>query len=211
MSPDNVLILATGPLTGTIVPCSGKLEIVSKSPATGAIVDSSIGGTFASELKLAGYDLLIISGKAKNPVYLVIKDDKMEMLNAEHLWGKGIVETESTLHEKYGTDVSVLGIGPAGENLVTFSCIGSEKRQAGRGGLGAIMGSKKLKAIVCAGSQDISVPNMDQFMALIKKITREDVLSNANLWVSTEGTPTIVDMSNSSGILPNAQFPGWYV
>jgi aldehyde:ferredoxin oxidoreductase len=206
LSSDNKVILATGPLTGTIVPCSGKLAIISKSPATGMIVDCSIGGVFASALKLAGYDILIIEGQAKNPAYLEINNEHVEIHSAEHLWGKGIGETEKDLKGEYGRDAAILNIGPAGENLVQFACAGSENRQAGRGGIGAIMGSKRLKAIVCSGSQDITVPDMPRFLELIKKLMREDTLSEANQWVYQQGTPTIVDMSNSTGILPTRNY-----
>jgi aldehyde:ferredoxin oxidoreductase len=206
LSPDNKIILATGPLTGTIVPCSGKLAIISKSPATGMIVDCSIGGIFASALKLAGYDMLIIEGRAKRPVYLEINNDHVRIHSAEHLWGKGIGETERGLKGKYGRDAAILSIGPAGENLVPFACAGSENRQAGRGGIGAVMGSKQLKAIVCSGSQDITVPDMPRFLELIKKLMREDTLSEANQWVYLQGTPMIVDMSNSTGILPTRNY-----
>ncbi len=206
LSPDNKVIIATGPLTGTIVSCSGKLAIVSKSPATGAIVDSSIGGIFASKLKFAGYDLLIIEGQAKHPVYLEIIEDKVTIHDAGHLWGKGIGETEKSLRVKYGNDTAVLSIGPAGENLIPFACAGSSDRQAGRGGIGAVMGSKKLKAITCSGNKDLRVPDMPQFMELVKKITREDTLSNTNSWVYLTGTPMLVDMSNASGILPTRNY-----
>ena len=206
LSPYNKIILATGPLSGTIVPCSGKLAVISKSPATGAIVDSSIGGTFASQLKFAGYDLLIIEGRAKKPVYVNIKDDAVEIHSAGHLWGKGIGETERALHEKHGANTAVLSIGPAGENLVPFSCAGSENRQAGRGGIGSIMGSKNLKAITCSGSKDVTVPDMLRFLELIKRLMHEDVLSNTNQWVYLTGTPMIVDMSNAAGILPTRNY-----
>lgn len=206
LSPDNKVILATGPLSGTIAPCSGKLAVLSKSPATEAIVDSSIGGTFASKIKYAGYDLLIIEGQAKQPVYLEITDDRVEIHNAKDLWGKGIGETEKILKETHGNNKAVLSIGPAGENLLNFACAGSENRQAGRGGIGAVMGSKKLKAIICSGSKDLSVPDMPRFMALIKKLMFEDTLSNTNSWVYLTGTPMIVDMSNASGILPTRNY-----
>jgi aldehyde:ferredoxin oxidoreductase len=206
LSPENKVILATGPLSGTIVPCSGKLAVISKSPATGTIVDSSIGGTFASKLKYAGYDLLIIEGQAERPVYLEIIDDRVEIHNAEHLWGKGIGKTERSLKTKYGHDIAILSIGPASENLIPFACAGSEDRQAGRGGIGAVMGSKKLKAIVCSGSRDVSVPDMPRFLDLTKKIMKEDTLSDANQWVYLTGTPMIVDMSNASGILPTRNY-----
>ncbi len=205
-SPKNKIILATGPFTGTVVPCSGKLAIISKSPATGTIVDSSIGGKFASQLKFAGFDLLIVEGQAEKPVYLDIQDDRVEIRAAENLWGKGIYETEATLLKQFGHDNAVLSIGPAGENRVPFSCIGSECRQAGRGGIGAVMGSKRLKAIVCSGSQDITVPDMPRLLDLTQKLIREDVLTAANLWAVNEGTPTIVEMANSAGILPTRNF-----
>jgi aldehyde:ferredoxin oxidoreductase len=205
-SPDNKVILATGPLTGTIVPCSGKLAIISKSPATGIIVDCSVGGTFASQLKYAGYDLMIIEGQARKPVYIIINDDRVEICDAGDLWGKGIFKTEAILHGRHGNDASVLGIGPAGENLVPFSCAGSENRQAGRGGIGSVLGAKQLKAIVCSGSQDLAVPHMERLLELIKKTIHEDVLSDANQWVHLQGTPTIIDMSNASGILPTRNY-----
>jgi len=206
LSPDNKIILATGPLTGTIVPCSGKLAIISKSPATGTIVDCSVGGTFASQLKFAGYDMLIIEGQAKTPIYIVINDDKVRIHSAEHLWGKGVIETEAGLHEEHGADTSVLTIGPAGENLVPFSCIDSEYRQAGRGSVGSVMGAKRLKAVVCSGSKDAIVPDMPRLLEIVYKAIREDVLTDANLWAHTEGTPSIVEMSNSAGILPTRNF-----
>ena len=101
---------------------------------------------------------------------------------------------EKLLKAKHGQDKAVLGIGPAGENLVLFSCAGSDDRQAGRGGIGAVMGSKKLKAIVCSGTKDLGVPDMPRFMELIKKLMLEDTLSNTNSWVYSTGTPMIVDM-----------------
>jgi aldehyde:ferredoxin oxidoreductase len=206
LSPDNKLIFATGPLTGTIVPCSGKLAVITKSPATRAIGDSSIGGTLAATLKFAGYDMLIVEGKAKQPVYLEISDDRVSIHPASELWGKGIGETEKALKAKHGYDSSVLSIGPAGENLIGFSCAGSEDRQAGRCGIGAVMGSKNLKAIVCEGTHSIAVPDMPQFLTFIKDLMVQDTLSETNEWVYSSGTPLIVDMSNAAGILPTHNY-----
>jgi len=207
LSPANKLILATGPFTGTIVPCSGKLAIITKSPATGAILDCSIGGSFAAQLKFAGYDMLIIEGQAEKPVYLVIDDDKVEIRDANHLWGKGVFETESRLRKDHGLEAGVLSIGPAGENLIPFACIGSEYyRQAGRGGVGSVMGSKKLKAIVCSGSKDVIVPDIQHLLEIVKKAVKEDILTETNLWAHNTGTPMLVDMSNSKGVLPTRNF-----
>ena len=207
LSAANKLLLTTGPFTGTIVPCSGKLAILTKSPATGAILDCSIGGHFAAQLKFAGYDMLIIEGQAESPVYLVIDDEKVEIRGANHLWGRGIFETESQLHEEHGMEARVLSIGPAGEHLVPLACIGSEYyRQAGRGGVGSVMGSKKLKAIVCSGSKDVTASDMTRLLELVKKAIRDDVLTDTNLWAHVEGTPAIVEMSNSSGVFPTRNY-----
>lgn len=207
LSPANKLILMTGPFTGTTIPVSGKLAVISKSPATGTVLDCSIGGYFAGELKFAGYDAVIVEGRAAIPSYLYIKDGLVEIRDASGLWGKGAQETELTLRAEIDEEVKVLSIGPAGENLVTMSCITSELyRQAGRGGIGAVMGSKNLKAVVVRGSGSVSVPNIKEFMATVKEIMHKDTLTDANLWAYTDGTPMLVEMSQSSGILPTRNF-----
>ncbi len=206
LSADNKLILMTGPATGTIVPNSGKLAIAAKSPATGTILDCSIGGHFAPELKFAGYDAVIIEGKADQPVYLYIEDDKIELRSAAALWGKGAHETEHLLYEELG-EVITLAIGQAGENLLTMACISSELyRQAGRGGIGAVMGSKNLKAISVRGSGGIKIPDIRKFSAVMNKIKRDDTMSDDNMWAFSDGTPMIVDLSQSTGILPTHNF-----
>ncbi len=206
LSPDNKLILMTGPTTGTIVPNSGKLAVAAKSPATGTILDCSIGGHFAPELKYAGYDAVIIEGKAKMPVYLYIEDDLVEMRSAAGLWGKGAHETEHLLAEELD-DVITLAIGQAGENLLSMACISSELyRQAGRGGIGAVMGSKNLKAISVWGSGGLEMPNIRKFSAAMNKIKQEDTMTDDNMWAYTDGTPMIVELSNSTGILPTRNF-----
>ncbi len=206
LSAGNKLILMTGPTTGTIIPNSGKLAIAAKSPATGTILDCSIGGHFAPELKFAGYDAVIIEGKAEQPVYLYIEDDKIELRSATTLWGKGAHETEHLLYEELG-DVITLAIGQAGENLLTMACISSELyRQAGRGGIGAVMGSKNLKAIVVRGSGGVKVADIRKFTATMNKIKREDTMTDDNMWAYSDGTPMIVDLSQSTGILPTRNF-----
>lgn len=180
----------TGPFTGTALPCSGKLAVITKSPATGTILDCSIGGHFAGELKFAGYDAVILEGKAYKPSYLYIEDDKVEIWDASSLWGQGAQETELALRGIIDDEVKVLAIGPAGENLVPMVCITSEfYRQAGRGGVGAVMGSKNLKAIAVKGSDGVSVPNMKQFMETVKEIMQNDTLTGDNLWAFSDGTP----------------------
>ncbi|HSW35160.1 MAG TPA: aldehyde ferredoxin oxidoreductase family protein [Candidatus Limnocylindrales bacterium] len=206
LSPDNKLVLMTGPTTGTIVPNSGKLAVAAKSPATGTILDCSIGGRFAPELKYAGYDAAIIEGKSKVPVYLVVEDDKVELRSAAKLWGKGAHETEYILQDILDDFVTMV-IGPAGENLLPMACINSELyRQAGRGGIGAVMGSKNLKAVAVKGSGGVKIPNIRKFSATMNKIKREDTMTDVNMWAYSDGTPMIVDLCQTTGILPTRNF-----
>ena len=207
LSPANKLILMTGPFTGTVVPCSGKLALISRSPATGTILDCSIGGHIAAELKFAGYDAFILEGKAPSPSYLYVENQRVEVRHAGELWGLGSHKTEDILREKYGEDVKILTIGPAGENLLPMACISSEYyRQAGRGGIGAVMGSKNLKAVVVKGTLGVKTANMETILDRVQEIMREDTLSETTFWAYTDGTPMIVDLSQSTGILPTRNF-----
>ncbi|MDW7740250.1 MAG: aldehyde ferredoxin oxidoreductase family protein [Bacillota bacterium] len=206
LSEENKLILMTGPMTGTIIPNSGKLAIAAKSPATGTILDCSIGGHISAEIKYSGYDAVIIEGKSKIPVYLYIEDDKVELRSAAGIWGKGAHETEHIIADTLG-DVVTMAIGQAGENLIPMACISSELyRQAGRGGIGAVMGSKNLKAISVRGTKGIKIPNTRKFSAAMNKIKREDTMTDDNMWAYSDGTPMIVDLSQSTGILPTRNF-----
>ncbi len=207
LSEENKLILMTGPLTGTIAPNTGKLAVGAKSPATGAILDCSIGGHFAPQLKYAGYDAVIVEGKAKIPVYLYIEDDKVALHSAESLWGQGAHETEHTIAETLGNEVVTMAIGQAGENLLPMACISSELyRQAGRGGIGAVMGSKNLKAISVKGTGGVEAPDARKIAATLNKIKREDTMDEENMWAYSDGTPMIVELSQSAGILPTRNF-----
>ncbi|GAB6157170.1 aldehyde ferredoxin oxidoreductase family protein [Desulfotomaculum varum] len=207
LGPANKLILITGPFTGTVVPCSGKLAIVTKSPANGTLLDCSIGGSFAAALKFAGYDAVIIEGKAASPVYLKIQNDQVSLESAAHLWGKGTRATEFQLRDACGAESAVLSIGPAGENQVPFACISSELyRQAGRGGVGSVMGSKNLKAVVVSGTGDVQVANMEGLLEAAQNALRQDLLTDTNLWAYTDGTPMLVELSQTAGILPTRNF-----
>lgn len=213
LSPANVLILVTGPVAGTALPCSSRLCVVTKSPATGTILDSSIGGTLGAEIKYAGYDAVIIVGRAKEPVYISISDNSVEIEDARGLWGKGIFEVDSEI-KKHLKDESYKAaiIGPAGENLIPFACITSEcYRHAGRGGAGAVMGSKNLKAILVRGSNGVKVYDMKVFLNLAMKMHSEavseenDPLRN-NIWVIQYGSSYITGPVNEMGILPVRNF-----
>lgn len=207
LSPDNKLLLMTGPMTGTPIPCSGKLSISAKSPATGTINDCSIGGHSALNIKYAGYDAIVFEGKLSAPGYILIEDNKVQFKDAADLWGKGSHETEAILADKYGHDYSVLSIGPAGENLVIMACINSDYyRQAGRGGIGAVMGSKNLKAIVIKGTGGVKVPDIVNATKKITEILQEDTLQEDNTFVYDFGTTAFLEACNDGGILPKKNF-----
>jgi aldehyde:ferredoxin oxidoreductase len=208
LSPENVIVIMTGPLGGTLVPLASRLCLVSKSPHTGTIFESNIGGAFGPELKFAGYDGIVIKGRAAAPVFLKIVDECVTLECAESLIGRGIFETEKLMEAAIGTSgAKCLAIGPAAENLVTYSMIGSEAyRQFGRGGTGALFGSKNLKGIVCRGTGGITVADMDTFLERIDHYKQNDLLSDDNLWAKTDGTPILVEVTNEMGIHPTKNY-----
>ncbi len=173
-SPDNPLIIAPGLLVGTPTPTAGKTSFFAKSALTNGWNESVTGGRIGFALKQAGYDALIITGKAKELSYLLIKDDEVAIKSAEHLKGKTTRETAEEIKKDEG-DVVVASIGIAGEKLVRFACIDCDERQAGRGGIGAVMGSKNLKAIAISGSKDIKVAKPDKMYKLAEKWYEEMV------------------------------------
>ena len=215
LGTENKLFFTTGPLTGTPVACSGKLSIAAKSPATGTMNDCSIGGHAGIRIKYAGYDMVIFEGKLDKPGYIVIEDDKVKFMDADDLWGKGSHEAESILIKKYGTDHSVLSIGPAGENLSLMACINSDYyRQAGRGGIGAVMGSKNMKAVLVKGTGGVKVPDIEKTTARIIELLQKDVLQEDNTFVYDSGTTAFLEACNDGGILPYKNFsdttdPDW--
>ena len=164
-SPYNVLIFANGPLTGTSTPCSARTEITTKSPLTGIIGTGNTGGLWGAALKHAGYDILIIRNKSETPVYLRIEDDVVEIKDAKYLWGKDTVTASDIIREELGSGVSVLTIGPAGENLVRFACpVNDYHHVAARNGSGAVMGDKRLKAIAVRGTGQVKIAHPEAFV-----------------------------------------------
>jgi len=207
LGPENKLLFTTGPFTGTGVPCSGKLSVAAKSPATGTINDCSIGGHTALKIKYAGYDMLIFEGKAAEPSIVVIDNDKVTIEPAGELWGKGAHVAESLLQKRFGREYGFLVIGPAGENLVTMACINSDYyRQAGRGGIGAVMGSKNLKAVCIRGTGCVKVANIDTFSEKLISYLQENVLLDDNTYVFDTGTTAFLEACNDGGILPKRNF-----
>ncbi|MGO8684370.1 MAG: aldehyde ferredoxin oxidoreductase N-terminal domain-containing protein, partial [Thermoleophilia bacterium] len=204
LAPENPLILATGPFAGTLAATCSRLAVGCKSPATGTLLDSYVGGSFASELKFAGYDLVVISGKAPEPVLLRIEDDRIDFLPATgRYWGLGTAQLEERIRREMGPAHKVLSTGPAGEQLVPFACLSTDHyHKAGRGGAGAVMGSKNLKAVVVRGTGAVTVPDMAAFMADTLRLQTERVLTAENAWTYEEGTPFLVEAVNSAGALP---------
>jgi len=169
--PENKLVFMTGPLTGTLVPCTGRYVVCAKSPLTNAWGESHSGGFWARDLKRAGYDGIIIEGRAERPSYLVINDAEVTIEDASDLWGMNCLKTEETLKKRHGEEFKVACIGPAGERLVRFaSILNDEGRVAGRCGMGAVMGSKLLKAIAVKGTKDIPVKDPERIKSILRRI-----------------------------------------
>ncbi|MGI6737496.1 MAG: aldehyde ferredoxin oxidoreductase family protein [Anaerovoracaceae bacterium] len=207
LGPENKLLLTTGPMTGTPIPCSGKLSVAAKSPATGTMNDCSIGGHVGIRLKFAGYDMAIFEGCLDAPGYIVIDDDKVSFHEAGDLWGLSAHTAEKRLAEEYGLEFSILTIGPAGENLSNLACINCDYyRQAGRGGIGAVMGSKKIKAILVRGTGGVKVPNIEETTDRILEIIQTDIMTEDNAYVFEEGTYAFLEACNDGGILPAHNF-----
>ncbi|MEM2098335.1 MAG: aldehyde ferredoxin oxidoreductase family protein [Candidatus Bathyarchaeia archaeon] len=206
--PDNPLIYVTGPLSGTMGPTAGNgYAVVSKSPATGGVGEAKAHGFFGPDLKRAGYDAVIITGKADKLSYLWIDDDKVEIRNAEHLKGKSPYETDVSIREELGDFyIRVSAIGEAGEKLCRFAAIiNDEFRAIGRTGMGAVMGSKNLKAVAVRGTNDVNVANLDGFKEFVKMI-HERMKGPATKKYKTLGTPENVLVLNSLSALATRNF-----
>lgn len=203
LSPDNRIIFGTGPLTGTLSPGSGRYTVTSKSPLTGIHGDSNAGGFWGPELRFAGYDHLVVQGRSDKPVYLWINDGSVEIRDALRLRGKTTWETELMIKEELeDPGVQIASIGPAGENLVRYACIINNLwRAAGRTGMGAVMGSKNLKAIAVRGTGDADVAKPDELVEYVRELNGL-IMADAgySLW-SKYGTPGLINPANALGIL----------
>lgn len=206
LSADNKIIWATGPLTGTIASTGGRYTVVTKGPLTGAIACSNSGGYWGAELKFAGYDMVIFEGKSVKPVYLSISDDSVELKDAAHLWGKTVWETEELIKTSHQDPlIRVSSIGAAGENQVLYAAVVNDlHRAAGRSGVGAVMGSKNLKAIAVRGTGGVSnLHNAKEFIKVTaekKKILAENAVTGQGL--PTFGTQVLMNVINEMGALP---------
>lgn len=217
LSPENKLIMATGPLTGTMASTGGRYSVITKSPLTGAIACSNSGGYFGAELKFAGWDMIIFEGKSPKPVYLSIENDKAELKDASHLWGKTVWDTEEIIKKSHqDPQIRVSSIGRAGENGVLYACIVNDlHRAAGRSGVGTVMGSKNLKAVAIRGTKGVSgIKDFKAFMTATtaaKKVLADNAVTGQAL--PTYGTQVLMNVINEIGASPtrnsrDVQFEG---
>ena len=212
LGPDNLLAFMNGPLTGTQVTMSGRIAICTKSPIAGQVTDSHHGGWSGARLKWAGFDGLLFEGQADDPVYAVVEDGEVELRDASHLWGKGVHETRDTLEEEvegsYGKDLSMMAIGPSGENEVRYACIVNEDdRASGRGGTGCVMGNKGLKAVVVKSSTKMQKPAdketfRDGHKQAMQLIQESEVTAPNEGGLSMYGTNVLMNVTEEMDGLP---------
>ncbi len=208
LSPENPLVLVTGPLTGTMAPTAGNgIAFVAKSPLTGGVGEAKSHGFFGADLKRAGYDAVIFEGRSEKPVYVWVDDDSVQLMDAKPLWGKSPAETEEAIREDLGDFyVRVAAIGPAGEKLSRVACIINDRtRAAGRTGMGTVMGSKNMKAVAVRGTKDVKVAKPEEFLEFVKML-HERMKGPAAAKYRTLGTPLNVLVHNSLGALPTRNF-----
>lgn len=212
LGPDNRFIVSAGALNGTLALGSSRTHIMFKSPLTNTISYASAGGYFTPELKYAGYDSVVVEGRAVEPVYIWIEDDKVEIRDARHLWGKTIDETNRLLREEHGPDIRSLSIGPAGENLVKFaSPVTDDLRTPSRGGGGCVMGSKNLKSIVIRGTKSICIADSDKLLAIEKEALAAIKTRAPYEFFRKYGTNTLRWTMIAGGTMgeKNSEWPEW--
>ncbi|MEM0453176.1 MAG: aldehyde ferredoxin oxidoreductase family protein [Sulfolobales archaeon] len=207
LTPENPLIIATGPATGTLAPSSGRFAVVSKSPLTGAWGESHAGGGLGPQIKYAGYDVIVVTGRASKPMSLIIDDSSIAFYGSSSLWGMNVRDATNEIRDKFGKDYHIMCIGPAGENLVKFASIMVDYYRAfGRTGLGALMGFKRLKAIAVRGSKGVEVHDPDKYAEVIEDIlwqnTKGPWALPAQLSLGKYGTSNLVTAMNAIGRLP---------
>lgn len=208
LGEDNKVLFATGPLSGTPTPTGGRYMVITKSPLTGTIACSNSGGFWGAELKFAGYDIVLVEGKADKPVYLMIEDDKVEIRDASHVWGKLTTETTDILLAEAPEKAKVLNIGPAGEKLSRIAAVMNDySRAAGRSGVGAVMGSKNLKAIVVRGTGKSPIADEEALKEVVRDCTQK-IKDNGvtGQGLPAYGTAVLVNIINENGVFPTNNF-----
>ncbi|MFN2182414.1 MAG: aldehyde ferredoxin oxidoreductase family protein, partial [Anaerolineae bacterium] len=208
LSPENLLVMATGPLTSTPAPTGNRYMVVTKSPLTSALSNSNSGGVFPTMMKRSGYDLFVFEGAAGKPVYLYVDERKAELRDASHLWGLDTHQTEDTVRGETAEDVSVACIGPAGENLALIAAIINDKhRAAARSGVGAVMGSKNLKAVAVRGDLRPELYDEKAMRGVIREANRQlaaDIRAGSTMRIY--GTSYVPDVTNEAGVFPTFNF-----
>jgi aldehyde:ferredoxin oxidoreductase len=204
LGPDNIYSIMAGPAAGTLLPCAGRVNVHTKSPLTGYFFDSSAGGNFGPELKYAGYDGIVVTGRASRPSYIWIKDGEVEIRDASHLWGMKVSQLHSALIDELGDNrIQIASIGPAGEKLARITGTMFGVNAAGRGGSGAVMGSKNLKAIVVRGTGSIKVANTDAFMDYVAMLDEKiSAAPGSGEILPKYGTLATTLSNNKFGVLP---------
>jgi len=203
LGPDNKLIFIPGPFTGTTLPCASRMAVVGKSPLTGAVGMALTGGQFPAELKFAGWDMMIVEGKAEKPTYVTVKENSVRFHDAQHMWGTMTGDCQQIIKDGLrDQNTRVVCIGPAGEHLNKIACIINERRAPGRKGLGAVMGSKNLKAIAVRGSKSVPIASEEKYKtgraAMLKAMKESPVLYSQFAQI---GTPMVLDLTAAMGIL----------
>ncbi len=208
LAPENLLVMATGPLTATPAPTGNRYMVVTKSPLTGALSNSNSGGIFPTMMKRSGYDLFVFVGASPKPVYLYVDERKAELRDATHLWGLETQQTEDLIRSATADDVSIACIGPAGENLALIAAIINDKhRAAARSGVGAVMGSKRLKAVAVRGDLKPELYDEKAMRAVIRQANQQLVADiRAGSTMRIYGTSYVPDVTNEAGVLPTFNF-----
>lgn len=207
LSPENKLVFTAGPLTGFALPSSGKLVVAAKSPLTGGYGDGNIGTLAAVQMRKAGYDAIIVEGKSEKPIVLLVQDKQIDFLDAGDLWGLNSFKTESLLRQVYGPTAGVLTIGQGGENLVKFAnIVCQEGRAGGRPGIGAVMGSKNLKAVVIIGSGDLPAAYPKELKKLGVEAYREILTKPPYAFWKKQGTMMTIEWSQENSVLPTYNY-----
>jgi aldehyde:ferredoxin oxidoreductase len=206
LGPDNIMIFAIGPVNGTLWSQGGRYEVAAKSPLTGVYGEANSGGHWGSELRFAGFDVIVVKGRAQKPVYIVIENQNVEIKDAGDLWGRDSIETEESLKEKHGKDFKAVTIGRAGENLVRFAAIMHDYRAAARTGPGAVMGSKNLKAIAVRGDSRPTAADPEKFKQLALDGRKRVISHKFAASTMKYGTTILVELMNEIGRFPTRNF-----
>jgi aldehyde:ferredoxin oxidoreductase len=208
LSPENMLLIGVGPLTGTLLSASAYMTISGKSPLTGILGDSAAGGFFGAELKQAGYDQIVMTGRSEQPVYLWVADDHVELRDARHLWGQDIWQTTATIRKELRDNaVQVAAIGPAGENLVKYATVAcNNSRMCGRTGMGCLFGSKHLKAVAVRGRGCLTIADPPNYLELCRELDQRILAHPEYGRRNALGSTLLMKALNGIGILPTNHF-----